>query len=226
MLTWDLSEKNRQLMASESLSLRGSLGLYCKGFIQAQQLFRLLPWKLILPRDSWQVSWSWWKFSMERNLFDHFVTWVSALCICHAKQKFHEYPQLIPLQYGFWHCAWACWGTQGSDICHSNSLCRLIPWLPLLCLPCSIEMCSHMKVPKASMIKYRRYHERGNIKVTLFEVCFVSCLLCVPLAEHGRVFASLDYSFFIILDILLLTYFKVTPSNERVRKSIRIYSAP
>lgn len=76
------------------------------------------------------------------------------------------------------------------------------------------------------MIKYRRYHERGNIKVTLFEVCFVSCLLCVPLAEHGRVFASLDYSFFIILDILLLTYFKVTPSNERVRKSIRIYSAP
>lgn len=58
MLTWDLSEKNRQLMASESLSLRGSLRLYFKGFIQAQQLFRLLPWKLVLPRDSWQVSWS------------------------------------------------------------------------------------------------------------------------------------------------------------------------
>lgn len=45
-------------------------------------------------------------------------------------------------------------------------------------------------------------------------------------AEHGRVSAGLVHSSFVILDILLLTHFKVIPSNDRVRKSISVYSAP
>lgn len=113
---------------------------------------------------------------------------------------------------------------------------------PLAATPMSsvlYEMCLHIKVSKASTFKHRKGQEKGNMKIALFEVCLVSCLLCVPLestprpaepcrAEHGRVFVGLDHSSFVSLDfvILLLTYFKVIPSNERGRKPISIYLAP
>lgn len=101
---------------------------------------------------------------------------------CHPRQRYSEYPHQIPFQYGFWHSAWACWGTQCHNICHSNSLCRLIPWLPLPCLLCCTVMCSHIKVSKASTFKHRKRQEKGNMKIAFLRC--VWCLVCC--VSHWR----------------------------------------
>lgn len=67
--------------------------------------------------------------------------------------------------------AWACWGTQCSNICHSNSLCRLIPWLPLLCLLCCTKCVYILKCLKPAHLNTEKVRRKAIWKLL--------CLRCV-----------------------------------------------